>query len=153
MEFEAIKTQEELDKIIQKRLAKEQAKHKKEVESIIEENGRKVTEYEAKIAEYEQASKVGEESKSEYERRIADLETKVKGYETDSVKTKIALELGIPYALAGKLSGDNEEDIRKDAEALSKFVSQKKATPLARTEDDGDGDNGYREILNGLKGE
>lgn len=153
MEFKTIETQEELDKIVQKRLAKEQAKHEKAVEAAKEEYESKLAEYEAKVAELEKSAGDAQSGKDEYEKKISELETKIKGYETDSVKTKVALEMGIPYELAGKLSGDSEDDIRKDAETLSKFVSSGNKPPLADTEGNADGDNDYREILNSLKGD
>lgn len=53
---------------------------------------------------------------------IADLQGKVKGYETAALKSRIARENHIPYELADRLTGETEEDIRRDAENLSKFI-------------------------------
>lgn len=52
-------------------------------------------------------------------------------YETSSLKTRIAHENGIPYELAGRLSGSNEEEIKKDAETMTKFLRKKDVPPLA----------------------
>lgn len=65
---------------------------------------------------------------------IADLEAKAKKYETDSAKTRIALEVGIPYELANKLSGNTEEEIRKDAETMLPFVTKVVGMPTRNTE-------------------
>ena len=81
----------------------------------------------------------------------------MKGYETSSVKMRIAHENGIPYELAGRLSGDNEEAIKKDAESMSKFLKASgRRVPLASTEPE-DGVDGKRaaikKMLAGMKGE
>jgi len=71
---------------------------------------------------------------SKRDQTIADLENKVRNYETDSAKTRIALEVGIPFELANKLSGSTEEEIRKDAEALLPFVTKPIGMPSRNTE-------------------
>lgn len=38
---------------------------------------------------------------------------------------------GIPYELAGRLSGSDEEEIKKDAETMAKFLRKKDVPPLA----------------------
>ena len=49
---------------------------------------------------------------------------------------RIAHEVGIPYELAGRLTGENEEALRKDAEGLIKIMGSQthKAPPLKNTE-------------------
>ena len=63
--------------------------------------------------------------------------------------------MGLPYELAARLSGETEEDIRKDAVALSKVIGQQEA-PLASTERGVPKDNNTRValkgVLDGLKG-
>ena len=39
------------------------------------------------------------------------------------------MENGIPYELAGKLSGETEDEMKKDAEAFSKFLKGKTTYP------------------------
>lgn len=46
-----------------------------------------------------------------------------------AVESKVARELGIPEGMAGRLSGETEEEIRKDAEGMAPFFS--KTTPAA----------------------
>lgn len=55
-------------------------------------------------------------------------------YETASVKTKIARELGLSFEAAEFLQGDTEEDIRKSGEALKGIVG-KSFTPPAFNND------------------
>lgn len=73
---------------------------------------------------------------------IADLTAKAKAYES-----------GIPYELAGKLSGDTEEEIKKDAETLAKFVKNQQPQPLANTEHGHTNgkDAAYKSLLADLK--
>lgn len=85
---------------------------------------------------------------------IADLTTKAKAYESGALKMRIAHENGIPYELAGKLSGDTEEEIKKDAETLAKFVkNQQQPQPLANTEHGHTNgkDAAYKSLLADLK--
>ena len=84
------------------------------------------------------------------------LEQKVAGYETNSVKMRIAQELGIPGAMAERLTGDSEEAIRKDAEAMAAiFKSVQCPAPLytkdqpAATESDA----AMVDMLHSLRGE
>lgn len=86
---------------------------------------------------------------------IADLTAKAKAYESGALKMRIAHENGIPYELAGKLSGETEEEIKKDAETLAKFVKNQQPQPLANTEhghvDTNDEYAPYRELLARMK--
>ena len=71
---------------------------------------------------------------AQYEKDIAERDTKIKGFEMTSLKSKIAHEMGIPYELAGRLTGDDETAIRKDAESLSKIIKSTHTSPLRTTE-------------------
>ena len=64
-----------------------------------------------------------------------DLTSKVQAYETASVKTKVALEMGLPYQMADRLTGTDEESIRKDAEAMVGLIgAQKPVAPIGSNE-------------------
>ena len=64
-----------------------------------------------------------------------DLKAQVQNYESSSLKTKVALEIGLPYQMASRLSGSTEEEIRSDAEAMAKLIgSQKPVAPLGSSE-------------------
>lgn len=81
----------------------------------------------------EDASALNEKIKGN-ETLIADLTTKNKAYEISVTKMKIAYETGIPLELAERLSGDTEDEIRKDAEKLAKYTSAGKAAPKFSSE-------------------
>lgn len=140
-EFKPITTQDEFDAVIGERL-------KHEREALAEKYGdyddlkNKVADYEQQISQMTLAAEDSAKKYAGYEKDLADLQAKVKGYETASVKTRIAHETGLPYELAERLRGEEEADIRKDAEALAKMVggqTRKAAPPLRDTEPAGDG--------------
>ena len=92
--------------------------------------------------------------KSTFEQTLADREGKLKTYELSSLKAQIAHEKGIPYELAGRLTGDDEKTLREDAETLAKLVNTKPGVaPLRTTEPPSGKDDPYKSLLTNLKGE
>lgn len=123
-EFKPIETQEALDAIIKERLERQKKTVTAEVAKQYEgwaspDEVKKHTDQVAALT-----AKL-----SESETAIADLTARNSAYEIASVKTKVAHEVGLPYELAQRLSGSTEEEIRKDADALSKFAAHPQATP------------------------
>ncbi len=57
------------------------------------------------------------------------LQGKVKGFETSALRQRIAQEKGIPAELADRITGETEEDIRKDADVVAGLVSSIKGPP------------------------
>ena len=126
-EFKVIETQEQLDKVIGERIrrAEEKAAEKySDYEAIKTQN----EEYAKQIAQLQEATKGNQGT-------INELKAQVQNYESSSLKTKIALEIGLPYQMAGRLSGNNEEEIRADAEAMAKLIgNQKPVAPIGSSE-------------------
>lgn len=139
-EFKAITTQEQLDAIIGERIKREKDAAAKSSAELRD----KVAEYEEQIAAMTAQTQENAKKYAGYDKTLADLQAKVKGYETASAKTRIAHEFGLPYDLAGRLHGESEDDIRADAEAFSKSLDavNHTAPPLRSTENRGDGDKG-----------
>lgn len=162
-EFKAITTQEEFDAAIGERIKREKETLAKKYEGYLSP---------AEIAEKDKASKAAlddlkgklEKAQKDAEgsgKMVEELNARIKGYETDSVKTRIAHETGLPYEMAKRLTGDDEEAIRKDAEALSKLVganATKGAPPLASRDSSGkqgrgeESDAAYLALLGSLEG-
>lgn len=134
MSFEVIDTQEKLDAIVADRLRRERetiGKKYADYDNIKKTNA----DYEKQIGEMTKAADDAAKKYADYDKRLADLQGKLKGYETNSVKMRIAHETGIPYELAERLSGETEDDIRKDAESFSKYIGKNKpSAPLKSTE-------------------
>lgn len=135
-EFKPITTQEEFNAAVDARLQQELAKYS-DYDDLKKKNG----DYEKTLAA---------NSKT-----IATLQGQVKGYEVGAIKSKVAKELGIPDGMAGRLSGETEEEIRRDAEGMAPFFSKNTpAAPLADTETTTNGKNeNLRNMLQNLRGE
>jgi uncharacterized coiled-coil DUF342 family protein len=119
-DFTVIETQEQLDKVIGERLkrAEKQAAEKyADYDDLKKQN--------AQLTEQVQKHKA----------TVDELNAKVHQYETASVKTKVALEMGLPYQMASRLTGDDEKAIRADAEAMVKLIGDNRPTaPLGSSE-------------------
>lgn len=125
MSFEVIETQEQLDKVIGARIERAKEAAKAEFQSKLDELDTlttKLKEKESKITSLTDELETAKAAKTANEAKIADLTAKVQKYEADSVKTRIAQEFGLDAGLANRLTGETEEDIRKDAEALKGIV-------------------------------
>lgn len=126
-EFIPIETQEQLDKVIGERVkrAERQAAEKYADYDEIKKQNAQLT---AQIQKQAEAI-------SKHDATVADLNAKLHGYETDSVKTRVALEVGLPYQMASRLTGDDEKAIRADAEAMVKLIgTTKPVAPLGSSE-------------------
>ena len=159
-EFKPIESQEQLDNIIKDRLQINDRSWSEKYSGYLspDEVASKTKELDDEIAKLGNSlNEATEKAKTDAE-TIKSLTEKVKTYETASVKSRIAHEIGIPYELANKLSGETEEEIRKDAESLKPFVTQKIVPPLRDPEsrDPGSGDDkkdGLRKLANSFKKE
>lgn len=130
MTFKAIETQEELDRIIQERLNREKGKF-----SDYDEIKKRNADLEAQVGTLQTAIEESKTSTADYEKKLSELNTKIADYETANLRTRIALQNGLPYDLADRLQGSDEESIKADAERLASFVSKKSIIPpLKNTE-------------------
>lgn len=86
---------------------------------------------------------------------ITQLQGQIKGHETTALKHKVAHELGIPFEMAPRLAGETEEDIRKDAQVVAKFITAPyEAAPLYTRETGGASttDAALEKMLNDMEG-
>lgn len=139
MAFEPITTQEQLDKVIGERIAGVKAKYegfdgyKKKAEDY-DALKAKSDGFERQIAALNKEINGDGEKNIGYKKQLEEAQGKIRGYETSSLKMRIAHENGIPYELAGRLSGADEEGIKKDAETMAKFLKKKEVPPLGQSE-------------------
>lgn len=123
-EFKPITTQEEFDAAIKGRLSREKEKYgdydqlKSRVEELEKENGSLKSTIEAT-----------NQSKADADKQLEELQSQIAGYETASLRTRIALQHGLPYDLADRLQGTDEESFKADAERLAGYM--KRAQPVA----------------------
>ena len=110
-EFKPITTQEEFDNAIKDRLERERR-------TAV-----------APFADYEQIKNdlaLLRKQSGEKDTTIAQLQKDLQSTKTDLAKTRIALEKGLPQELASRLTGETEDDLRKDADTLAQLFSDKK---------------------------
>lgn len=133
-DFTPIETQEQLDKVIGDRIRRAEQKAAEkyaDYEDLKTQNAGYVTQ----ISQLQTQLQAQVDKAKESETSIADLTAKVHQYETASVKTKVALEMGLPYQMASRLTGDDEKAIRADAEAMKQLIgAQVGPAPLGSTE-------------------
>jgi len=132
-DFKIIETQDELDRIIQDRLTRQKDNLEKQYADYDQLKSR-ITELET---ENSALKTTVEETKGAMEtssQTVADLNAKIAGYETASLRTRIALQNGLPIDLADRLTGEDEESIKADAERLAGFMKPATPPPLKSTE-------------------
>lgn len=110
MEFEPITTQEAFDSAVAERISANTAEVEKRFEGYMSPDD-------------------VQKNNDALNQQIADLTAKNKAYEVSAIKRKVALENGLPEELIERLTGETEEEIKADAEKLSKFSAKKKPTP------------------------
>lgn len=135
MEFTPINTQEEFDAAIKDRLSRQEAKIRGEY-SGYEDLKRQSEAWQKEKESYE---KTISENKTAYEdlnSKLSEATGKIAAYETDALKTKVAIEAGIPMELRDYLNGNNEEEIKASAEKLGKFTKAAQTPPQFTPETD-----------------
>lgn len=164
MAFKTIETQEELDKVIGERLKRERETVEKkyaDYETLQEKAGKydeiSSKNYEGQIEKLNEQLKTANEKLAGHDKEVSELTLRATGAEARLLKVQIANENGIPYELADRLTGDSAEDIRKDAEAFSKFVSPQQTPPPLfsgdTTQQAMSQDAQYQELLDGILGQ
>lgn len=150
--FKPIETQEELNNLIASRL--ERAK-----ESVKKEYEEKYKDYDAYKSQVEALNN----DKNSLEAQLNELNEKMstfdaldaknKKLEAENLKIKIALSEGIPFEMAGRLAGETEEEIKRDAKAMANFISVSKPMPIKSTEQKQRevGEEAYRKLAEGLR--
>ncbi len=129
-EFTPITTQEELDAILKARLARQ-----KEQYADYDKIKSRLAVLEEENVALKSTIETSSQSKADYDKQVEALQAQISGYETEALRTKVALSAGLPYDLASRLRGDDEDAMRADAETLAGFLkaSEPKA-PLKSTE-------------------
>ncbi|MEG1075257.1 MAG: DUF4355 domain-containing protein [Ruthenibacterium sp.] len=119
--FIPITTQEQLDAYLQKYADYDDLKSK-------------AATYEKQIGTLQKAIEDSTKKQAESDKTLTELQAQRKQAETAALQMRIAHESGIPYELAARLSGETEDDLRKDAQTFSKFVGKTQTPPLQSSE-------------------
>lgn len=150
MEFKVIETQEELDKVISARLSRENEKHKAELEKYAdyEDLKQQVSSLTEERDNLQTSLKEKEESYTNFESQLSELTKETEKYKLSELRTKIAFESGIPFKLAERLSGEDEESLRADATALAELVKgDEYVAPLKDSEQTPNEDQAYLNLI------
>ena len=148
-EFQAITTQEELNRIVEGRLERERAKYanyeayKADSEAYAAFKGK----------DYEGQIKGLSDDLAKARGELGTMTKRAETAERSLLRSRVAREAGLPAELADRLAGEDEKALKADAEALSKLIGKPQAEPqpLADLGDAGKGGD-YAELLAGLKG-
>lgn len=135
-EFKPINTQEEFDAAIKERLSREKAKY-----SDYDQLKSRVEELETENVGLKSTIEASNQSKEDSDKQLENLQNKIAGYETASLRTRIALKHGLPYDLADRLQGNDEESFEADAERLAGFIKRTQPVAPVRETEPQVGDN------------
>ena len=149
-DFTPINTQEELNRIIGDRILKAKESAASEYKTQLAERDQKITDFETKVSDLNKQI----ETLSANAGKITELEAKVREYESNSVKMRIARETGLPIDLADRITGADETAMREDAEMLAKLMKgQQPVAPMyTHGGDGGDGkDQALKSLLSNIR--
>lgn len=151
-EFKVIETQEDFDKAIQKRLAqKDREMSERYKDYLSPDDVEKIkSEYETKMAKINDDLKAANEKIAGNDQIVSDLKNRAVTAEGDLLKSRIAYESGVPFELAGRLVGSNEEELKADAEKLASFLVPKSAPPLHTSDSSNNSNADMASLLNQL---
>ena len=151
-EFKLITTQEEFDAAIKGRLSREKEKY-----GDYDQLKSRVAELEEENVGLKSTIEATNQSKADADKQLEDLQNQIAGYETANLRTRVALQHGLPYDLADRLQGNDEESFKADAERLAGYMKSKESIPPLKTNEPNLGDDknsGWLELARELgKGE
>lgn len=153
-EFKPITTQEEFEARLTERLEQKQRSVEKRFEGYTSPDDLESIKnrYQSQIDKLTEENDGYKADKEKTDGEIAGYKERIAKYETDSVKTRIANEMGLSAELADRLRGETEDELREDAKMLSLF--SKRSSPLAH-DDPSDSkidtnDEAYKKLLEDL---
>ena len=115
--FKAIETQEELDNIVKERLKREREATNKRYEGWISpsDHQKALEEANQTLEEYKKARETDSQT-------IEDLAAKNTAYETASLKSRIAHEVGLSHEWISRIGGEDEQSIRATSMSASRVL-------------------------------
>lgn len=132
-DFMAITTQEEFEKRLKERLDRERQTAEKRWQDQVKEKEDSLEAMKAENANLKDILEKQKEDKKAEQTAISDLKKQIQSFQLKELKTKAAVEYGIPYSLSDRLQGSTEDEIVQDAKNLSKYLG--KAEPIAPLKD------------------
>ena len=117
------KSQEEVNKIVADRLAREQRKQQEMQEKLIEEESEKL----AKMTEAEKVRAKAERERRKFEEKVARYEAEMKAFEQEKIKNqtmKLLDEKGLPIELCQFIQSNTADEIMENVEVFEKCWSE-----------------------------
>ena len=117
------RSQEEVNKIVADRLAREQRKQQEIQEKLIEEESEKL----AKMTEAEKVKAKAERERRKFEEKVARYEAEMKAFEQEKIKNqtmKLLGEKGLPIELCQFINSNTADEIMDNVEVFEKCWSQ-----------------------------
>lgn len=133
--FKIIETQEDLDKIIQKRLAQKDREVAELYKDFLspEKAAELKAEYEKRLEDAKKSLETVNAKLADHDKVVSDLTTRAQTAETKLLKGRIAHESGLPYELANRLVGSTEEELKEDAKSLTAILKPAQASAPLHT--------------------
>ena len=152
MKLKDIKSQEELDALLEE--IREEEKKKYEEQSG--EDKRTIDGYKSQLEEKDKELTAAQGKIADHDKEIQEKDKLISGYKANELKYSVAREKGLPFEAVDFLKGEDEEAIGKSADTLKGILSDTGVPPLARTEEGvivDDKKAALLNTLNGLKGD
>jgi len=123
-EFKPINTQEEFNAAIQDRIARAESKVRDEYKDYV-----KPDTYKDYIApdKYNDDLNAEKEKVTTAEKDRDDYKSKYETLQKENMRTRIAIEAGVPLKWADRIKGDTEDEMKKDAK---EFAQNRNGAPL-----------------------
>ena len=124
-------TQEEVNQLVGKARLEGKEIGRKEFEGWIspDEMEKQSKDLNARVNDLSEQINTLSTEKESLQTQLTEKNGQIAKYEIDSVKTKVAREVGLPYGAIEFLQGDSEDDIRQSAEAMKELVGASVSQP------------------------
>lgn len=164
-DFKAISTQEEFDAAIKERIERERNKYAdyealKEKAQAAEKLQKSLDAVNAELERLNKESQATAATLAAHTKTVNELTARAETAERSLLCRKIAEEKNLPAALADRLTGKDESELRKDADTLAQFVKTNATAPLSTGDrsplmgastHDAAMQAAYSQVLSGLK--
>ena len=132
-------TQEEYDNAFKERVAR--AEKKFEGYTSPDDLKKIQADYQKQIDDLTKSINDQSAKYKDFDKQLAEKDSKIAKYESDSAKTRLAVQYNIPFELADKISGSTPEEMEADAKKLASYFAQsgKKAPAFTPSDSDADG--------------
>lgn len=119
-DFKVIETQEDLDKIIKKRLEQKDREVAEAYKDYLSPDDVKAmkADYEKQIQDANQLVEEANAKLETFDETVSNLTKRAEAAEVSNLKTKVAIDNNVPIKLANRLVGTTEEELKADAQLL-----------------------------------